>query len=100
MTKLIHLKRSTRPGKKYEVELETDAGRHKVIHFGDSSLKDFTLFSAQERDERKRQYLARHGAREDWSDPETAGFWSRWILWGPHPSVSENLKYVRRNYHL
>ena len=98
--KLLSLERSDRPEKKYMVVIETDSGRKKTIHFGDSSLKDYTLFNAQEREAHKRSYLARHGAREDWEDPLSAGFWSRWLLWGPHPSVSANLKFIRHKYHL
>ena len=98
--KLIAFKRSDKPEKKYMVVLNTATGREKTVHFGDAHMKDYTLFSAQEREARKQQYLARHGAREDWDDPETAGFWSRWILWGPFPSVSANLKWVRGKYHL
>ena len=100
MTVFISLKRSDRPEKKYVVELESSAGRRIRIHFGDSSLKDYTLFSAEEREQRKRNYLARHSATENWSDPETAGFWSRWVLWGPYPSVQENLKFTRRKFKL
>lgn len=100
MVIFLSLKRSDRPEKKYVVELESSAGRRIRIHFGDASMKDYTLFSAQEREERKRNYLARHKATEDWNDPETAGFWSRWVLWGPHPSVQENLKFTRRKFNL
>lgn len=100
MTKLLSFSRSDKPGKKYKVEVQTASGRTKTIHFGDSSLKDYTLFSAEERMERKRRYLARHAANEDWTDPETAGFWSRHVLWGDTPSVQENLKITRRRYRL
>lgn len=100
MTKFLSLKRSDRPDKKYMVEVEANSGRTKTIHFGDSSLKDYTLFSAGERMERKRAYLARHAAREDWNDPETAGFWSRHILWGDTPSIQSNLKITRRRFNL
>lgn len=100
MTKYISLRPSTRPGKKYMVELETSAGRKKTIHFGDASMKDYTLFSAGERAERKRAYLQRHAATENWNDPETAGFWSRHILWGDTPSIRENLKLTLRRYNL
>ena len=82
------------------VELVGDTGRRNTIHFGDASMKDYTLFSAKEREEHKRRYLERHMAREDWKDPMTAGFWSRWILWGPHPSVRENLKFTLRKFNL
>ena len=100
MTKLLSFKRSEMPDKKYQVELLTADGRHRTIHFGDAHMKDYTLFSAQEREARKRAYLSRHKAREDWSDPLTAGFWSRHVLWGDTPSVTENLKITRRRYHL
>ena len=99
MVRLVSFGKSDRPGKKYKVVVEKE-GRTHTIHFGDSTMKDYTLFSAVERAARKRAYLARHERREDWNDPTTAGFWSRHILWGTHPSVSENLKWVRGAFHL
>jgi hypothetical protein len=99
MTKLVALKRSDKPEKKFMVELETAAGRSKVIHFGDANLKDYTTHPALERDERKRLYLARHRVTENWSDPETAGFWSRWILWNK-PTIAASLRDVRARYRL
>ena len=100
MTIFISLKRSEKPEKKYVVELEGASGRRMRIHFGDANMKDYTLFSAEERAARKRAYLSRHQAREDWSNPETPGFWSRHILWGDTPSVRENLKLTLRRYKL
>lgn len=99
MAKLISFHKSDRPGKKYMVVVERD-GRQRTIHFGDANMKDYTLFSAEERTARKRAYISRHSAREDWSDPMTPGFWSRHILWGDTPSVSENLKITKRRYGL
>ena len=99
MAKLISFGKSDSPGKKYMVVVERD-GRKKTIHFGDASMKDYTLFSAEERAARKRAYISRHAGREDWSDPMTAGFWSRHILWGDTPSVAENLKITKRRYGL
>ena len=100
MTKFKSLSRSDRPEKKYKVVLETAAGREKTIYFGDASLKDYTLFSAAEREGRKQRYLARHRAREDWSDPEKPGFWSRHVLWGDTPSVKTNLRLTLQRYRL
>lgn len=99
MVKFVALKRSDRPEKKYMVVLEGDAGRSKTIHFGDSSLKDYTLHNPLEREERKRLYLARHKATENWNDPESAGFWSRWILWNK-PTVAASLRDVRSRFNL
>jgi len=100
MVKLLSFKPSDRPGKKYMVVVETGQGTKRTIHFGDSSMKDFTLFSAVERAARKRAYLARHERREDWNDPLTPGFWSRHVLWGDTPSVQQNLKITRERYDL
>ena len=99
MAKLISFSKSDKPGKKYTAVVEKD-GRKHTIHFGDSSMKDYTLFSAEERAARKRAYISRHQGREDWSDPTTAGFWARHITWGDTPSVAENLKITKRRYNL
>lgn len=74
------LSRSSNPDKKFEVVVEKD-GTKRTIQFGDKHLPDYTLHNPLEREERKRLYLLRHRARENWSDPFSAGFWSRWLLW-------------------
>ena len=99
MARLVSFSKSDRPGKKYKAVVEKD-GRTHTIHFGDSSMKDYTLFSAEERAARKRAYISRHAAREDWNDPTTPGFWARHITWGDTPSVSENLKITKRRFNL
>lgn len=65
--------KSDRKSKKLVV---TD-GKHP-IYFGATGYEDYTTHHD---DERKHHYDERHGVREDWSDPTTAGFWSKWILW-------------------
>jgi len=96
----LGLHRSDKPEKKFYVELQGESGRTKRIYFGDSNSKDYTLFSALEREEHKRRYIQRHQSTEDWNDPETAGFWSRWILWGDTPSVQQNLKRTLSRFNL
>ena len=58
----------------------------KKIHFGDSRYKDYTQHKNKER---KRRYILRHAKREDWKDPLSAGFWSRWLLWNK-PTIRES----------
>lgn len=99
MVKFVSLKRSDRPEKKWMVELDTGAGRSKTIHFGDKSLPDYTTHNPLEREERKRLYLARHRANENWNDPESAGFWSRWVLWNK-PTVEASLRDVKARFNL
>lgn len=101
MVKFLGLHKSDRPEKKYYALLEGDSGREKRVYFGDSSSKDFTLFSPLEREERKRRYIVRHSAREDWtkSGLETAGFWAKHILWNK-PTVSASLADTRRRFNI
>jgi len=70
------IKPSSRAGKKWMVTTPTG----KTIHFGADGYSDYTIHKDSSR---KNNYLARHAARENWtkSGIETAGFWSRWILW-------------------
>ncbi len=100
MVKFLSLKKSDKPDKKYMVELEGSSGNNKVIHFGAQGMNDYTTFNALERDERRRRYLQRHAKREDWNDPETAGFWSRWILWGDTPNIQTNLRKTRAKFNI
>lgn len=66
------LSKSDRAAKKYKVRVG-----NKTIHFGASGYEDFTTHKDPER---KARYLARHH-KENWDDPETAGFWARHLLW-------------------
>ena len=50
----------------------------RVVYFGAAGYDDYTTHKDPQR---RLNYIARHRAREDWSDPTTAGFWSRWLLW-------------------
>jgi hypothetical protein len=56
-----------------------ECGRKEVtVSFGQKNASDYTK---NKNDERKKLYLARHKANEDWNDPMTPGALSRWILW-------------------
>jgi len=78
MLTLIDFKKSTRPTKKYMVIFENDKQRTKTIHFGNAGSDDYIKTKD---DTKKENYIKRHKKRENWKDPLTAGFWSRWILW-------------------
>jgi len=76
--KLLSIKPSTKPEKKYMAVFETDAGRTKTTHFGAAGMSDYTK---NKDPERKALYLARHKANENWNDPTSAGALSRYVLW-------------------
>lgn len=66
------------------------------IHFGDFHYEDYTQHHD---DKRKANYIARHQAREDWTNPLTAGFWSRWLLWNKR-TLLESLEDIHRRFGL
>jgi hypothetical protein len=88
----VYLSKPTRKNKKYSV-IVLDGSKtqgHKKINFGDDRYEDFTQHKD---DERKKRYILRHKKSEDWNDPSTAGFWSRWLLWNK-PSIEEAKKHI------
>ena len=83
------LSKSKIKGKKYTVEI---GGRR--VDFGAAGYQDYT----QHHDpERRRAYLMRHKKKEDWRDPLTAGFWSRWLLWDK-PSILDAKRNITRMF--
>lgn len=53
-------------------------GREKRVKFGAEGYEDYTVHKDKNRQE---NYIVRHEKRENWNDPMTAGFHSRWVLW-------------------
>ena len=71
-----HPYKSDKPNKKYYIITNND----KKVYFGQAGASDFT----HHKDEaRKQRYINRHKNNEIWSKSgvDTAGFWSRWLLW-------------------
>ena len=82
--------KSTRQGKKHMAKVQSKDGT-KTVHFGATGYKDFTQHKSEDR---KANYLARHKANEDWTDPKTAGFWARHLLWN-RPSLQASARELR-----
>ena len=74
----VVIKPSTIKGKKLTAIFYEKNKKKKTTHFGAKGMSDFTI---NKDEERKKRYLSRHRAREDWNSPTTAGALSRWILW-------------------
>ena len=76
-------RKSTNPKKKKMV-LVKKGDRIKLVHFGDSSMKDFRQHKSKKR---QKSYLARSGGIRNKSgqltknDPFSANYWSRKKLW-------------------
>ena len=71
-------------------------GRTRTVHFGAEGMSDYTLHRDPAR---KRRYLARHAARENWDDPLTAGSLSRWVLWNK-PTRTASIDDFKRRFRL
>ena len=70
----VYIKKSPNTTKKYRVTFQN--GTH--VDFGGKGYEDYTIHKDPER---KKRYIIRHQKRENWKNPKTAGFWSRWLLW-------------------
>ncbi len=86
----IVIKQSHLPDKKYMAIIDDK----KTIHFGAKNYSDFTIHKDVERKER---YLARHRKNEQWDNPLTPGFWSRWILW-ESPTLTGAVRNINRKF--
>ena len=83
MTEII-ITKSKNKNKKYDARID---GK-KTVSFGSAGMSDFTKHKDPER---KQRYIDRHKKNENWSDPTTAGYLSRWILWAK-PTIEESIK--------
>lgn len=80
---------STNKNKRFKVKLYKNNELQKTIHFG-SKNPTYGTFLEHKNDAYKDAYIKRHQVNEDWTNPKTAGFWSRWILWSK-PTLRESM---------
>jgi hypothetical protein len=80
--------------KKFKVTLPDG----KSVKFGARGYSDYTIHQDEDR---MKRYLARHRSRENWTKKgiDTAGFWSRWLLWSK-PSLPEAKKYMEKKFNI
>ena len=88
--------RSPNESKRYRATFLRD-GREIHTDFGDPNMSNYTMHQDPER---RKRYLMRHKAREDWRDPTSAGALSRWLLWGDSTSLRENIKLFKKRFDL
>ncbi len=90
--KTYTLEKSKSKNKKFKIT------NGKTINFGDSRYDDFTL---HKNPNRKKLYLARHRKRENWnkSGINTAGFWSKNILWKKN-TLNKSIKDTEKKFNI
>lgn len=91
----VEIKRSRLPTKKFDAILD---GK-KVVSFGQKGASDYTMHKDEQRKDR---YIQRHRANEDWTDPTSAGFYSRWVTWEKPTlrSAAANINKKFKNVHV
>lgn len=92
----VTLKKNSQGPKKYTVILRYDDGKTKTVQFGAAGMSDYTKHKDASR---KKNYVSRHAARENWSKSgiATAGFWSRWLLWN-QTTLSASKRDIARRF--
>ena len=86
--------KSDKPDKKYYIITD----KNKKVYFGAAGMSDYTHHKD---DERKLRYIKRHSSNENWSKSgiDTAGFWSRWLLWNK-PSIRASYNDIKSRFKL
>ena len=86
--------KSDKPNKKYYI-ITND---NKKVYFGASGYSDFTIHKDEAR---KQRYLNRHRNNENWtkSGINTAGWWSRWVLWHL-PTISASYQDIKKRFNI
>jgi len=79
---------------KHKYFIMTKSGKH--IYFGAVGYSDFTIHKDPDR---KQRYINRHEKNENWtkSGINSAGFWSRWLLWNK-PSIKASYEDITKRF--
>ena len=86
--------KSDKPNKKYYI-ITND---NKKNYFGQAGASDFLHHKDEQR---KLRYINRHKNNENWnkSGIDTAGFWSRWLLWNL-PSIKQSYDDIKKRFNI
>ena len=86
--------KSEKPNKKYYIIINNN----KKVYFGQAGASDFTI---HKNEARKQLYINRHKNNENWtkSGIDTAGFWSRWILWHL-PTIKQSYQDIKKRFNI
>jgi len=95
--KLISVKRSKKPGKKWNFTFKTNSQRTFTRSVGDSTRNNYTLHHDKTR---RKHYLQRHKKDLNTGDPTRPGYISYYVLWGKSTSFEENLAAYKKRFNL
>ena len=96
---LVSIKRAADGKHKYVATFKNkETDREKNTKFGAVGYADQTLLPAADREERKRLYRIRH-AKDNLSNPTSAGALSWWVLWNK-PSFKASVADYKKHFNL
>jgi hypothetical protein len=94
MVQLVKIVPSSSASKKYDAYFITNTNTSKKVSFGAKGMDDYTKTHDEAQQQR---YIARHSARENWSDPMSAGALSRYVLWSA-PSLEQGIANYKKRF--
>ena len=80
--------------KKKDKQVDALVGGKKTVSFGAAGMSEYTKHKDADREER---YIARHKKKEDWSNPKTAGFYAKNVLWNK-TSLQASVADINKKY--
>ena len=95
--KLIKIVPSVKKDKKYDAHFSDGT----VTHFGAKGYQNYGGVGKEKHldENRKKAYLRRHSATENWNDFKSPGALSRWVLWNK-PSFRASVSDFKKRFHL
>ena len=98
MIRLLGVKPSTKPGKKF-MAMFSDGS---IVHFGGRGCKDFIIYTKEigraGAMKKRAAYIRRHRVNESWLDPKAPGTLSRILLWH-YPTLEQGIAAYDRLVH-
>jgi hypothetical protein len=100
--KLLTVKKSKKPGKKWNFTFKSDTSQSKskrtfTRSVGNSTRNNYTLHHNKTR---RKHYLQRHKKNLNTGDPTRPGYISYYVLWGNSTSFEDNLKAYKKKFNL
>ena len=95
MPKLLSIKKSPNPKKKWRAEFLMESGRTRNTDFGAAGMDDYLHTGDKEQ---RRRYRERHKKDMETGDPTRAGYLSMFILWGESQNFEKNLAAYKRRF--
>ncbi len=90
---------SWRLNKRLYAQFIDDNDNDIIIHFG---LKNGNTYVDHADKNKRLNYIKRHQVNESklWEKPDNAASLSRWLLWGPHNNINDNINHFKNKFNI